>query len=355
MKEDAPQDPSRGGRPERPAWQKLLRRLPWVILTLIVAAFVDKGLELFDPKSIDRLREFNEEITRAAETVQPWRAAAILWERLTTNPPGEHAGGVLTYLLGLWGRFISGGMEAIAVSLSGGWKSALPAFVGYGLGLWLTSVLFSKPGRDLNPIIAILGTILIGGLCLMLLRALMITATGVFNHLLGTVAGGTALLFSVALPVSREAIAHAISEVAVGRLEKTFDDSRTPPLKSTPVEEPQSRKDEDVGRREAAEESRDRVEGLSQTVGSGKVVTVDGVVQRPAGEAQLGAVKVARPKALRVLILLSVSSLVLASGCMVLGVYDSHPVIVIAAFFVGVLTLYIGSRIEKKAVGDRKP
>ena len=231
MNKDDPKIPSKsvGKKPERESWRKLLLHpIPWIVITFVLLQIVERAVGWIYSGSTKTLSEINEKLTAGTKDVQPWHAAALFSKCLASKSQDLHnLTGILSYLFSLLGRIVSCGLEAIALPLSGGWETAIPAFIGYGLGLYITWIIFANSRAHLNFGIGILGTIFIGGLCLVVVRSLMIMVTGLFGQLLGTVGGGSELLLSLPFPLSREFITHVIHNRAEARIEKAIKGSST--------------------------------------------------------------------------------------------------------------------------------
>jgi hypothetical protein len=148
---------------------------------------------------------------------------------MASLPEWNSFAGILTFLLSLLGRIFSSGLEALSLSLAGGWATVLPTVVGYGLGLYLTWVFFADLNDELNPLIGIIGTILLGGVCLWLLQPLMIMVTGLFHQVLGTVAAGSALFISFPLSLLSAFIKHLVQNRAEAMVKRKLEGASTLP------------------------------------------------------------------------------------------------------------------------------
>jgi hypothetical protein len=227
INKDKPNTNAQGNseKPPRSSWRELLLRpVPWVVVTYLLLQIVERIVEWAYHDSIKTLQEFNTQLADGVRAVQPWRGAEIFWNHLMANWPTEQGpGGIVYFLLGIFGRIISSGLVAISLPLSDGWATAIPTLVGYGLGLYITWILFKDSRGELNFIIGIIGTIFIGGLCLVGLQPLMVMITGISKDLIGTVGGGGALLLSLPVPLSKEFITHVIHNRAEARLERVIE------------------------------------------------------------------------------------------------------------------------------------
>jgi hypothetical protein len=252
-------------RPEPVSWQERLRQpLPWIGITFVISQILEKAVTLFSPGFTETLRELNTRFTAGVKAVQPWHGVALFWEKLTTNWPDDLSPlGIPFFLLG---RAIGGGLEVILLLLSNP-ETAIPTVIGYGLGLYIVWAVWARPDGELNLFVGIVGTILVGSLCLMVLQPLMLVATAIFASLLGTVSGGVAVLASIPVPLGRELFKHILENRAEARLEEILAGSSTP-HHDPPTVEQQSQTTE-KSEPDAAKRSPDTVEEPTQRSAGG--------------------------------------------------------------------------------------
>jgi hypothetical protein len=203
----------------------------------VIYQILERGYRLVSPQATEMLRDINERLAAGARDVQPWYGAALFWEKLTTNWPDDLS--LIKMPFFLLGRILGAGAEAIALPLSEGWQTMIPAVVGYGLGLYIVWTLwdvYSK--RKLNLLVGVVGTILVGGLCLMVLQPIMIMVTGISGQLLGTVSGGTGFLASLAGAFVVGLVKHNLEKGAEARVEKILTGSSATSHDPTPKVRP---------------------------------------------------------------------------------------------------------------------
>jgi hypothetical protein len=225
-----------GEKPQRSSWRELLLRpILWAVITFVFLQIIERVIEWMYHDSTKMLSKGNALLIEGVRDVQPWHGAALFWKSLTTNWPADLSPIGIPFFL--FGRIIGGGLQAIMLPLSGGWKTAIPALVGYGLGLYITWMIFADSSGKLNFLVGILGIIFVGGLCLVALQPLMILITKIFNTTLGTVSAGSAFLLSLPFPFSKEFIKHVIGSRAEAMLKKAIKGSGTPLRESAAKEE----------------------------------------------------------------------------------------------------------------------
>lgn len=376
--------PSEGEQPRHVPFRETLRRPPVrSAMVFVIGLIADRVVTLLSPDSIQKLREFNAQLAAGAKAVQPWYGVALFWEKLTSNWPADmNLIGVPFFLLG---RVFGAGLEAIFLPLSEGPATALPALVGYGLGLYIVWKVYDHRGKELNVVVGVVGTILVGSICLFVLQPIMIIATVIFGQVLGTVSTNLIVLASM-IPMSpllvKELIKHLLEERAQAVLDKALDGSKPqnedrikPPeapaqeeilwhgdekLIASPGVEEQAREDvearrravgearrrdeelgrkrmeaEELKRRASAEQERAEVKEPSPMTERGGGESVKGLAQRQGGKEQLFALKPAPQKVMNVFVAFGLISVF----CGVVAIFNDSFIISIPLTVIGLLSL----------------
>jgi hypothetical protein len=187
----------------------------------MMSQLLERGFKAISPDTIKVLTAFNAHLIAAVEAINPWHGAALFWQKLTTNWPAELNPIAIPFFL--WGRIPGAGLEAFLLPLSTP-ETAASALAGYGMGLFLVWTVSTCLDRELNFVLGIAGTIFVGGLCLWVLKPIMLVATALSGQLLGTVTGGPAILASTEVAMLVAFCKHILDK----HVEATFEKVLTP-------------------------------------------------------------------------------------------------------------------------------
>lgn len=348
---------------EIPLKERLRRPFARSAAVFVIGLVIDKLIKLVSPESIDRLSEFNAQLAAGAKSMQPWYGAALFWQKLTTNWPDDLTPLATPFFL--LGRAFGGGVETILLPLSEGPETALPALVGYGLGFYMLRTVYYYRGKEMNLLVGIVGTILLGGLCLFVLQPVMIVATGFFGLILGAVSTNAIVLATVVplAPIGSELIKHIIEERAEAVLDKALDAPKLQTERRLPEPAAQEKGDHGLtalprteGHPRKAEDDDDNNKDINGREPSGQVASdKDGPKDAEGVENRVFALK---PVTQKLKVFLSAMGLVFVFTGSAIIFYDNMiigiPLMLLGLVFLTYLSPKTGARLRWENIKQAK-
>lgn len=318
-------------QPQKPSPRKvrgigvLRGTVPWMFLTFVVAQGLNAVFSAI-PGMVGTLRGWNAALLQGAQRLEPWTFAQMYWQKVTGNLPDM---GPLALPFYLAGRAIGVGLEVILTTLADP-AAAVPALVSYSLGYALTWLFFSDDQGEVNFLVGVAGTILLGAVALAVLQPLLVFFSLLSERLLGGAAGGVATLASIGTPLFWEFIKHLVQN----RVEAVIDSEVE---KRTPEDEVPS--GNNAGPEAASQASR---------------------ASAPAapGQARTGPILPATGPPSKLATALFIAGAGLMGGGLVMlftGLYDRFPHLGIGATVLSLLSFALASRADRGAPAQQEP
>lgn len=176
-------------------WSQRIRRPIIAFISILLIGVINSWLnEYLFPPVYDASCTLNDTVITHLDTIYPWHLlSAYLREVSSVTELWPQDAGVIYQLSSLVGRMMGALVTVPMTILAEGNAMAYVALAGYGLGIYIVYILLEVyRGDDPNLLIVGLGGIVVGGVCLWLLKPIMQLMTGLFGSLFcpaGLVAG----------------------------------------------------------------------------------------------------------------------------------------------------------------------